>query len=526
MAELDIAGLGGLAYEKESVLSPLEQLYFTGEMLSKHAPCMSAMQELVDAEGEASEETWNKFESTFNEFLDFSWASQWDGIRYDLVFYGVSGYTGYLMMEYLKRAALVRNPEKFTFAFAGRTVSKIQEQRDKEFAGTEWEDTPIIQASYDDVVSIIDLAKSAYAIVNVAGPYLLAQGEILVDACCHMGTDYCDVSGEIPWTLRALELHEHAKQGNAIIAPSAAVAGSYPDVLTFMCAKKLRDEQGEELRKAVIYATGGGASAGSSGGTLATRAAMSAADSDVRKKMADAYSLGGFIPQFDRNGMKECKIKQGTGEVEHTGRKDDMDSILSKVSQDPETGLWRAPWVYAYFDTRIVRRSNALMATLENKPYGRNLVWQEFMRLPAEALMQASAIREAGGEVDREKAALEAQGKYYKQGEGPPLEELGDAYIGFFCYAASVNGKYAYASFNGCDGYFETARAAVEFAITCRFDKDKMTTKGGCLNAAVAGQSLYLARLIGSGLKCKVAEERDGDNGGWIPEWELGPLGM
>ena len=27
------------------------------------------------------------------------WCSTWDGNKYDLVFYGVSGYTGYLMME-------------------------------------------------------------------------------------------------------------------------------------------------------------------------------------------------------------------------------------------------------------------------------------------------------------------------------------------------------------------------------------------------------------------------------------------
>lgn len=140
------------------------------------------------------------------------WCSTWDGNKYDLVFYGVSGYTGYLMMErflklqqvmgrwnsptmtsdtvpvanhvgqydtevfvfpevlnfhspkkkrknmcftriwppwvltpyvpkfqeYLKRVSLKRNPEPFTFCFAGRTPSRVAELRDREFAGTQW----------------------------------------------------------------------------------------------------------------------------------------------------------------------------------------------------------------------------------------------------------------------------------------------------------------------------------------------------------------------------------------------------
>merc|ERR1719336_3299312 len=233
--------------------------------------------------------------------------------KYDIVFYGCSGYTGYLMMQYLLRTALKRNPEKFTFAFAGRTVSKVTESRDRNFKDTEWEDVPVIQASYDNPVTMIDLARSAYVIINVAGPYMLAQGEVLVDACTLCGTDYCDVSGEIPWTLRAMELDTRAKKGKSCIIPSSAVAGAYPDVCVFMCARKLREETGQELRRAIAYCRGGGAAAGSSGGTLATRAAMSSASDKVRKAMADPYSLGGFVPDIDRNGCKECSIQQGTG---------------------------------------------------------------------------------------------------------------------------------------------------------------------------------------------------------------------
>jgi len=514
--------LEGVEFEDAIPPSPLEKMYFNGEMLNKYEPCTEALQKIIASDGE-DEDAWDTFEETFGKFLDFSWCSNWDGMKYDIVFYGVSGYTGYLMMEYLKRTALKRNPEKFTFAFAGRTVAKIAEQRDREFIGTDHEDVPIIQASYDDPVSMIDLAKSAYVIINVAGPYMLAQGEVMIDACCHCGTDYCDVAGEIPWTLRTLELHEHAKKGKACIIPSAAVAGGYPDTMVLLCANKLRAEHGEELRRAVCYARGGGASAGSSGGTLATRAAMSAASDKVRKAMADTYSLGGFIPEIDRNGMKEIVIQQGTGKVTMKGRKEDTDAILSKVSQCPLTGIWRAPWVYAYFDTRIVRRSNQMLATMENRPYGKFLAFQEFMMLPPEALMQAAAIKEAGGEVKPvtgpsvggEKEALEQQGKYYKQGEGPPLEELSDAWTSFHLIAETTGGHRTKCSIVGCDGYYETARCAVEMAMTLRFDKEHLPHKGGVMNAAPCGQTWYANRLISSGIKWKM--------GDWFGEADFGP---
>ena len=60
--------------------------------------------------------------------------------------------------------ALIRNREPFTFAFAGRTANKarpvlqgfllqseaeqseVRELRDREFAGTDYEDIPILQA--------------------------------------------------------------------------------------------------------------------------------------------------------------------------------------------------------------------------------------------------------------------------------------------------------------------------------------------------------------------------------------------
>lgn len=254
---------------------------------------------------------------------------------------------------------------------------------------------------------------------------------------------------------------------------------------------------------------------------------MSQAPDEIRKKMADPFTLGGFIPDIDRNGIKEVLIEHGTGRCTQKTRREETDAALSKVGVCPYTGLWRAPFTYAYFNTRIIRRSNQMLADMENRPYGRHFNFQEFMMLPPEAVAQIQAMQASGGgqapkaagpSVADEKEMLEAQGKYYKQGEGPPLEDLGDAWIAAFMWAQTTSGKELRCSICGCDGYFETARCAVEWAMTVRFDYDKLPHKGGVLNATVIGQEHWARRLIASGPKFTM--------GSWLKEEDLGPPGF
>mmetsp|Transcript_55145 Transcript_55145/g.117652 ORF Transcript_55145/g.117652 Transcript_55145/m.117652 type:complete len:521 (+) Transcript_55145:109-1671(+) len=511
----------------EGPQTPFAKLYYSDEMIRKYQPLVTALELMAETEGK-DEEVRRDYEKHLKIYRGFEWCSNWDGKKYDLVFYGVSGYTGYLMMEYLKRVALKKTKEKFTFAFAGRTPSKVQEMRDREFGGTEWEDTPVLQMSYDDIYSIVDLVKSAKVIINVAGPYMLTQGDVMIDACIHMGVHYCDISGEVPWSLRVLDLHEYARDAGVHVIPSAASAGGYPDLGVYMIAKEAREKYGEEIRKAICYQSGGGAAQSASGGTLATRAAMSGAGDEVRKKMADPFSMGGFIPDRDRWGVKYCNIEFGTGKVTHQVRGEDRDANMSKITEDKKLGIWRGPFVYSYFDTRIVRRSNMLLADLGDRPYGRNLNFMEYAMIPPEVMMGMQQGGGGGGGesggggskpggvgVEAERAALEAQGRYYKQGEGPALEDLDDAWAGYFLYAETESGREMRANFIGRDGYFETARVAVEMALVLVFDFEKLPFKGGVLTPTVSGGECLVKRIVDSGMKFKL--------GAWFPPSEHCP---
>merc|ERR550534_341544 len=125
---------------------------------------------------------------------------------------------------------------------------------------------------------------------------------------------------------------------------------------------------------------------------------------------------------------------------------------------------------------------------------------------PAQAAPAQDAPKGGGGVgVEAEKAALMAAGKYYGQGSGPPLEELDDAWTGYFLYAETESGREMKASWVGRDGYFETARVAVEMALTLRFDWDKLSFKGGVLTPTVSGGVALAQRMIASGIKFKMA---------------------
>jgi|Transcript_6961 short subunit dehydrogenase-like uncharacterized protein len=494
--------------------TPFAKKYFSREMMEQYQPLQDAMQNVIETDGK-DDAAWKEFETHFKLYQSFDVFSKWDGKRYDIVMYGVSGYTGYLMMEYVKRVSLKVNPETFTMAFAGRTASKVAALRDKEFKGTRWADTPVLRATFDDIVSMADLARSARCIINVAGPYMLTEGEIMIDACCHMGTHYCDISGEIPWSLRTLELNNKAKEKGVFIVPSAASAGGYADFNVYMMAKKMRKDHGEELRYAEGYATGGGAPASASGGTLKTRAAMANAGDEVRLKMGDPFSLGGFIPDRDRNGIKVVEVEFGTGKVTVKQRAEERDANMARVTENKKLGVWRGPYVYQYFDTRIVRRANAMLADLGNCPYGRQLNYLEYGLLTSDIVsnMKAGGVKRAN--VADEAEALKAAGKYYGEGEGPPLEDLDDAWIGNFGWAQSTGGHEIKCGFVGRDGYFETARVAVETAMALVFDREKLEFKGGVAPPTVAAGTHVIKRIIDTGHKFQM--------GDWPPQSEWSP---
>jgi short subunit dehydrogenase-like uncharacterized protein len=251
---------------------------------------------------------------------------------------------------------------------------------------------------------------------------------------------------------------------------------------------------------------------------------MSNATGDVKIKLNDPFALGGFIPEIDRNGIKCVDIQQGTGYATVKVRDEDKDTKILEVTEDTKLGVWRAPHLNSFFDTRVVRRSNMLNADLGNQPYGTAFNFMEYALLPAEQAAAAKAEAKEKGAMpygqygmpfDEEKDKVAQAGKLFKEGEGPAADDLAKSYTGFFLHAETESGNGMKCSFVGGDGYMESARMAVETAMTLRFDKDKCPYKGGVLTPSTACGGALIDRLMKSGAKFKM--------GSWMEGADLSP---
>lgn len=247
---------------------------------------------------------------------------------------------------------------------------------------------------------------------------------------------------------------------------------------------------------------------------MRTRAALTSVEKATEQINSDPFAMGGFIPQFDRNGFKVVDVQHGTGYVTAKARNEDKDVNMTKISEDKKMGVWRAPYVHGLFDTRVVRRSNMLLADLGNAPYGLAFNFMEYAMLPPEQVAAArrgvqndeaaKPMGQYGMPVEAEEEMLASQGKTFTEGSGPDVRDMSSTWSSFLLYAESVNGNLVQCSFVGSDGYFETSRMAVETALTLRFDRQKLPYKGGVLTPSVAGSTCLLERLISSGVKFKV----------------------
>jgi hypothetical protein len=214
--------------------------------------------------------------------------------KHAFVVYGASGYTGKLILEYIYEHVKGLGTE-ITFVLAGRTPAKLHARIDeikKKFPDVAYA-PDVLRADIADARDIRALALCARCVLNVAGPFMNTNAHLLVQACLEYDCDYVDVNGEVPFTHKLVGLHDYAKKRRVIVCPNAAGAGGLPDVAAFYAAGALRAKTDADIARMHTFMHGNGGVP--SGGTLATRAAMTKAMSKVAKIMADPFALGGAV---------------------------------------------------------------------------------------------------------------------------------------------------------------------------------------------------------------------------------------
>ena len=270
----------------------------------------------------------------------------------DVVVWGATGFTGRLVARYLAgHPDVVRRG--LTLALAGRDRDRLEALRRELVENLPTaSDLPLVVADALDPESLRPMVARARVVCTTVGPYA-RYGTPLVRLCAELGTDCCDLSGEVPWMRRTIDaFHEPAQATGARIVHCCGFDSIPSDLGVLVTHRRLADE-GRALRRARLRV--GSIRGKMSGGTVASLFEImeeARRDRAVRKLLANPYAL---VPS-------RAPVPKAERPRDPSG-----------ASLDEDRGVWTAPFLMSGINTRIVRRSNALLGD----PYGSDFAYDE-----------------------------------------------------------------------------------------------------------------------------------------------------
>ena len=405
-----------------------------------------------------------------------------DERQYDVVVYGASGFVGSLTARYLANHA----PVGARIALAGRSASKLEALRAQlPAAAREW---PVVVADSGDADALARLVASTRAVATTVGPYA-KYGRGLVEACARAGTHYADLTGEVLFVRESIEATDAlARETGARIVHACGYDSVPSDLGLWVVAQQAAADGAGGLTDVTTVATARGGLSGGTFDSLRTQVELTAADPAARRIVADPHALSP-----DRDGEP---VRRPPRDVGPPGR--------------GPGGRWTAPFGMAPFNTRIVRRSNALTGW----SYGRDLRYQERfgtgrgpvgafaaggMTAGLGALVAGFSFRPTRALLDRVLPA---------PGEGPSERSQANGWFRMDIHAATASGAryHGIVSGRGDPGYRATAVMLGESALCLALDA--LPDRAGSLTPATAMGGALVERLRAAGHTYTVAPAR------------------
>ena len=397
------------------------------------------------------------------------------GRDHDIVLLGATGFAGALVAEHLARHA----PPDTRVALAGRSADRLAEVREglPEVAHG-W---PLLAADTGDDASLRALARGTRVLVSTVGPYL-QHGMPVVEACARAGTHYADLTGEVPFVRRAADAFDDVARATGARLVHACGYDAVPSDLAMLTLhRRVAADGAGTLRHVRLVASARG---GLSGGTIASvrgLAELAARDAQVRRLLADPYALSP-----DR--AAEPTVPQPP-DLPVPGRTVD--------------GGWVGPAPMGSFDSRMVRRSNAL----QGWAYGRDLRYQEVAwtgrglrgALAAAGLAAGLPLGLAALAVPQARALL---GRFVPApGTGPDEETRRTGWFRMEVHALTTDGHAyrALAAGSGDPGYAATSVMLGQSALALALDGDRLPDRAGSLTPAAGLGDVLVERLRAAG---------------------------
>lgn len=394
--------------------------------------------------------------------------------QFDVVVFGATGYVGALTAAYLAEHA----PAGTRVALAGRSQAKLESARAAlPAAAAAW---PLIVADSADPGSLAAMAAATTVLCTTVGPYQ-RYGLPVVEACAAAGTHYCDLTGEVLFVRESVDrFGKLAAENGAKIVHSCGYDSIPSDLAVLMLHERAAADGAGDLADVTLVATIKG---GFSGGTIdSMRAQLEAigADPALRKVAGHPYALSP-----DRAAEPDTRQPADAAPPARRGA----------------AKGWTAPFVMASYNTRIVRRSNALL----DWAYGRGLRYEEVMGFGSGPLAPALAVATTAGLAAGMAAFSQPRLRPLldralpKPGEGPTAEARDKGWFKHETTATTTSGQRyaARVSGPGDPGYAATAVMLGESALCLALDD--LPARAGSLTPAVAMGGVLVERLRAAG---------------------------
>ena len=409
--------------------------------------------------------------------------------EFDIVLYGATGFVGKLTAQYLARAG-----GSARIALAGRSTNRLVAVRDT--LGEAAQAWPLIAADAAQPSTLNALAAQAQVVVTTVGPYA-RYGMPLVAACAAAGTDYADLTGETIFVRESIDLHhKQAADTGARIVHSCGFDSIPSDLSVYALYRRAVDDGTGALGETnlVVRSLVGGFS----GGTIATgietmRTASS--DPEARRTLEDPYAL-----TTDRAAEPEL------------GPQPDYPWRRGRDIAPELAGIWTGAFVMGPYNTRIVRRSNAL----QDWAYGRRFRYAENMSLGSSIAAPVASAVATGANA----AFFGLANRYFrllpqklveriapKPGTGPSEKAREQGHYKTETYTTTTTGARFMATMaqRGDPGYKATSVLLGESGLALALDRDRLSDLRGVLSPAAAMGDALLARLPAAGVSLETS---------------------
>ncbi|MBI2701382.1 saccharopine dehydrogenase family protein [Mycobacterium gordonae] len=407
--------------------------------------------------------------------------------EFDIIVYGATGFVGKLTAEYLARAG-----GDARIALAGRSTERLDAVR--KTLGPAAQDWPLISADATSESSLKEMAARTQVVITTVGPYT-RYGLPLVAACAAAGTDYADLTGEANFVRESIDLyHKQAADTGARIVHACGFDSVPSDLTVYALFRAARDDGAGELGETnfVVRSFRGGLS----GGTFASMTEilrLASSDPEVRNQLSDPYTL-----TTDRGAEPEL------------GPQPDLPLRRGGQLAPELRELWTAGFVMAPYNTRIVRRSNALL----DWAYGRNFRYSESVNLGSSPVAPVAAAVVTG----LSNAVFGLGSRYFrllprklvervapKPGTGPSAKARERGFYKVETYTTTTSGARYVARMEqrGDPGYKATSVMLGECGLALAKDRDKLSDLHGVLTPAAAMGDALLARFPHAGIELR-----------------------